>query len=459
MSGNLAALQAGFGGRVLTSDDADYDDARTVYNSMVAARPQVIAQCATAEDVPIALDYARVNHLPVAVRGGGHSVAGACTVDGGLVVDLRRLNDVTVDPDARTARVGGGAMWGDLDRATQPHGLATTGGRVSTTGVAGLTLGGGSGWLERRFGLACDNLLSVDLVTADGLRMTASDRENPELFWGLHGGGGNFGVVTSLTFRLRPLPEFSIALLLWPAEQGRAVAGAFRSLLSGSLETFGGTFMYITGPPEEFVPAHLQGRRCSGVIVTYCGAAEDLRDYIAPLLQMSPDGQVVTDIPYARFQSMLDVPGGFRNYWSAEHLKDLPDVVLDRFCERSADMPVPTPSQQLLIPLGGAVGRGATWPGFNRDDAWIVHPLGQWTEPGDDDRVRAWARDLRADVRPWSTGDVYLNFIGDEGEDRVVAGYGPANYRRLARLKAELDPDNVFNRWHNVRPERAGTGV
>jgi FAD/FMN-containing dehydrogenase len=456
---SIDALRAGFAGRVITAKDTDYDDARSLFNSMVTARPQVIAQCSTAADVPIALDFARVNRLDVAVRSGGHSVAGASTADRGLVIDLRQLNEVSVDPGARTARVGGGATWGDLDRATQPHGLATTGGRISTTGVAGLTLGGGSGWLERKFGLACDNLLSVDLITADGRRMTANEQENRELFWALHGGGGNFGIATSMTFRLHDLPEFSVALLIWPADQGRAVAGAYRSLLTDAPDDLGGGFVYLTGPPEEFVPASLQGQLCAAVVATYCGPESELRDLLAPLLMAAPQGQMIADVPYAAFQSMLDVPPGLRNYWSAEHLKDLPDEALDRFCERPGDMVVPSPSQQLLLPLGGAVARGAAWPGFNRQDAWIVHPLGTWPNAADDDRARSWARNLQADVRQWSTGDVYLNFIGDEGEERVVAGFGLDNYRRLARLKAELDPDNVFNRWHNVRPARAGSGV
>jgi FAD/FMN-containing dehydrogenase len=453
------ALRAGFGGRVVTPRESDYEDVRAIFNSMVTARPQVIAQCAGAADIPIALDFARVNRLDVAVRSGGHSVAGASLADGGLVIDMRKLNDVTVDPEARTARVGGGAVWGDVDRATQPHGLATTGGRVSTTGVAGLALGGGSGWIERKFGLACDNLLSVDLVTADGRQVTANEQENRELFWALHGGGGNFGIATAFTFRLHELPEFSIALLLWPAEQGRAVVGTYRSMLSDAPEEVGGACLYLTGPPEEFVPAHLQGARCAGVLVTYCGPEAELREFIAPLLATAPEGQLITDIPYAQLQSMLDDPPGFRNYWSAEHLKDLPDEALDRFCERSADMIIPSPSQHILLPLGGAVSRGAAWPGFNRNDAWVVHPLGLWSDPADDERAKAWARNLMADMRQWSTGDVYLNFIGDEGEERVVAGYGLDNYRRLARLKADLDPDNVFNRWHNVRPARADTGV
>jgi len=456
---SVDALRAGFGGRVVTQQDADYEDVRAVFNSMVTARPQLIAQCVNAADIPIALDFARVHGLEIAVRSGGHSVAGACLADGGLVIDMRRLNEVTVDPEARTARVGGGAVWADVDQATQPHGLATTGGRVSTTGVAGLTLGGGSGWIERKFGLACDNLLSVDLVTADGRRLTANDQENRELFWALHGGGGNFGIATAFTFRLHELPEFSAALLVWSPERGREVAAAYRSLIANAPDEVGGAFVYITGPPLEFVPEHLQGTRVSAVLVTYCGPESALRDVIAPLLAMSPDGRLVTDLPYAQLQSMLDDPPGFRNYWSAEHLKDLPDAALDRICARSADMPVPTPSQQILIPLGGAVSRGAAWPGFNRADAWVVHPLGLWPDPADDDRARRWARELQADVRPWATGDVYLNFIGDEGEERVVAGFGLDNYRRLARLKADLDPDNVFNRWHNVRPARAGSGV
>jgi FAD/FMN-containing dehydrogenase len=465
MTGNLLepasidALRAGFGGRVVTQQDPDYEDVRSVFNSMVTARPQVIAQVETAGDIPIALDFARMNHLDVAVRSGGHSVAGASLADGGFVIDMRRLNDVRVDPNLRTARVGGGAVWADVDRATQPHGLATTGGRVSTTGVAGLTLGGGSGWLERKFGLACDNLLSVDLVTADGRRLTANEQENRELFWALHGGGGNFGVATAFTFRLHELPDFSVALLVWSPEKGREVAAAYRSLIANAPDELGGGFVYITGPPEPFVPAHLQGARVSVVVATYCGPEAELRDLLAPLLAMAPDGQLVTDVPYAQFQSMLDVPPGLRNHWSGEHLKNLPDEVLDRFCARSPDMIVPSPSQHLLFPLGGAVAHGAAWPGFNRHDAWVVHPLGVWSDPADDDRARAWVRALQADVRPWSTGDVYLNFIGDEGEERVVAGFGLDNYRRLARLKADLDPDNVFNRWHNVRPAKPLTGA
>ncbi|MPZ84210.1 MAG: FAD-binding protein [Actinophytocola sp.] len=453
---SVDALRKEFAGRVVTPQESDYEDIRSVFNSMITARPQVIAQCGSTADIRDALDFARTNRLDVAVRSGGHSVAGSCLAEDGLVIDMRRLDSVTVDPEVGTARVGGGAVWADVDQATQPHGLATTGGRVSTTGVAGLTLGGGSGWVERKFGLACDNLISVDLVTADGRELTANEQENQELFWALHGGGGNFGIATAFTFRLHKLPDFSIALLVWPGDQGRAVAGGYRGLLTGAPDDVGGGLLYLTGRPEDFVPEHLHGTLCTGVLVTYTGPVAELRELIAPLLAMAPEGQLVTDIPYADLQCMLDDPPGYRNYWSAEHLTQLPDEALDRFCERAEDMIVPSPSQHLLLPLGGAVARGAAWPGFDRGNEWVVHPLGLWEDPADDDQARAWARNLRADMHRWATGDVYLNFIGDEGEDRVVAGYGEANYRRLAAVKADLDPDNVFNRWHNVRP--AGKG-
>lgn len=445
-------LRSGIDGRVVTPLDNDYEDVRSIFNTMITARPQVIAQCATVGDIKTALAFARRRELPVAVRSGGHSVSGASLVEGGLVLDLRRMNAVTVDPVQRTARVGGGANWGDFDRATQPYGLACTGGRVSTTGVAGLTLGGGSGWIERKFGLACDSLLSLGLVTADGRDVTASEHENPDLFWALHGGGGNFGVVTEFTFRLHELPEFSMALLLWPADQGRAVAGVYRDLIDNAADEVGGGLLYLTGPPEDFLPEHLVGTLCCAVLVTYAGPETELRKAIGPLLASTPQGQVITDIPYADLQCMLDDPPGFRNYWSDENLRELPDEALDRFCERAYDMVMPSPSQHALLPWGGAVARGENWPGFNRTARWAAHPLGLWEDPADDDRAIAWARNLRADMRPWSSGDVYLNFIGDEGADRVIAGYGPENYRRLQGIKAEYDPDNVFNRWHNILP-------
>ncbi len=431
-----------------------YDEARTVFNAMIDRRPAVIAQCESAEDVKAAFEHARSEGLDVAVRGGGHSVAGASSIDGGLVIDMRRMNAVDVDPEAKTARAGGGATWHDFDLATQPHGLAATGGRVSTTGVAGLTLGGGSGWIERKFGLACDNLISVDLVTPDGREVTASEDENPELFWALHGASGNFGVATSLTFRLHDMPAFTAALLLWPAERGPELATIYRDLIEGGApEELGGGVAYLTGPPEEFVQEHLHGQRCVGLIGTFAGPEAEARDLLAPFLALEPEGELFMEMPYVEFQQAIDDPPGFRNYWSVEHLASLPDEAIDAYCGHGEEMIVPSPSQHLLVPWGGQVERDAdAWPLPHRSAQWVVHPFGLWDAADDDERGKAWARKVCAEMKPYSTGAVYLNFIGDEGEDRVIAGFGRENYDRLAAVKAEYDPENVLRLHHNIRP-------
>jgi FAD/FMN-containing dehydrogenase len=456
MSGEqeLTELRGRFDGRVLSPDDGDYEDARAIFNSMIDRRPAVIAQCASGGDVVAALAFARAQGLEVAIRGGGHSVAGACLTDGGLVIDLRTMNDVSIDPEARVATVAGGATWADFDAACQPHGLATTGGRVSSTGVAGLTLGGGSGWLERKFGLACDSLLSAEIVLADGRTVNASADENPELFWALHGAGGNFGVVTELRFRLFDLPAATLALLIFPAERGPEVLRRYRDLIeAGAPDELGGGILYITGPPEDFVPSHLQGRLVAGAAAIYAGTERETREAFAPIFELGPEGELVAEMPYAEIQCALDDPPGYRNYWSAEHLESLPDEAIDIFCERAHDMVVPSPSQHIIFPWGGAVARqGLEWPLPHRRATWVMHPLGLWEDPADDDQAVAWARGTCADFKQFATGGVYLNFIGDEGEDRVVAGFGRENYARLAAVKAEFDPGNVFRLHHNVQP-------
>ena len=442
----------GFKGALFTEDAAGYDEARSVFNAMIDRRPAYIAQCTDADDVIAALDFARGKGLPVSVRSGGHSVAGNSLVDDGLVVDMRNVNAVSVDPDARTATVGGGATWSHFDRAAQPHGLATTGGRVSTTGVAGLTLGGGSGWFERKFGLACDNLIAVDLVTADGRQVTASEDENPELFWALHGGGGNFGIATSFEFRLHPLPVATLALLLFPAERGPEVLRRYRGFAEQAPDELGGGAIFLTGPPEPFVPEHLQGRLVLGVGVMYAGGEGEAREVAAPMFELSPEGQMVAEMPYAELQCALDDPPGLRNYWSAEHLEQFPDEAVELFCARAEDMVVPSPSQQIVVPWGGAVIRNAgDWPLASRHALWTVHPFGLWSDPADDERGKGWARATCDDMKPYATGDVYLNFTGDEGEERVQAGFG-GSYERLAAVKAEWDPDNIFRQNHNVKP-------
>ncbi|MGW3288899.1 FAD-binding oxidoreductase [Streptomyces sp. NPDC001002] len=449
----LTALREDLVGDVFAPGDPGYDEARTVFNAMIDRRPAVIAQCVSEDDVVRAVRFGRELDLPIAVRGGGHSVAGMALNDGGLVVDLRHLRAVSVNPVGEAVQIAGGATMSDLDRACQPHGLATTGGRVSTTGVGGFVLGGGSGWLDRWCGLAVDNLLGADLVTADGERVHASAEDNPELFWGLHGGGGNFGIATSLTLKLHALPEFSIALVLYLPEFGPEVVRTYRDLIATGPDEASGGALYITGPPADFVPPHLVGTLLCAALLTYAGPEEDMLKLAEPLLALPHESQVVGAMPYADVQCMLDDPPGMRNYWSAEYLKGAPDDYLEVFCAGAQSMPVPTGTMHVLFPLGGAIAAGPhEYPVPYRDAPWATHPFAMWEDPADDERCAQWVRDMRAEARPWSTGDVYLNFIGDEGAERVVAGVGAENAGRLAALKQQYDPDNVFRFNHNIRP-------
>lgn len=449
---SLDAFRRDLRGAVVVPGETSYDEARTLFNSMIDKRPAVFAQCVDAHDVARALRFAQDTGLEVAVRGGGHGVAGTALTDGGLVIDLRRMNGVLVDPQGRTARVGGGATMSDLDRATEPHGLATTGGRVSTTGVGGFTLGGGTGWLDRKLGFAADRLLAIDLVRADGTMLHASQTENPELFWALHGGGGNFGVATAFEFRLDPLPSVAIAFLVWPAESGPAVLRRYRDLIEAAPDEVGGAAVYLTGPPEEPFPPDMVGKLLFGVLVAYAGPAAEATPYVDPLLELSPSLQMVLEASYADFQCMFDDPPGYRNYWTAEHLTGLPDDAIDVLHAHASDMLVPSPTQLGLLHQGGKPSReGHGWPTPFRTDPWVVHPFGMWESPADDARGTQWAHDIRTDIAPWASGDVYLNFIGDEGEERVAAGFGE-HYQRLARVKAEHDPSNVFHLNHNIKP-------
>lgn len=443
----------GFTGRVVLPQDPDYDESRQVFNGMIDKRPRVIAQCGSVEDVSRAINYARENGLEIGVRGGGHGVTGAALAEDGLVIDLRRMNSVTVDPQAQTAVVEGGATMSNLDRATEPFGLAVTGGRASTTGVGGFTLGGGSGWLERKFGLLCDNLVEAKLVTADGQVVTASEKENPELFWALHGGGGNFGVATSFTFQLHPLAAVTAALLVWPGAKGAEVLPAFRDFFDSAGDEVGGGMLYLTGPEAPFVPESLQGRRAFATLVTYAGPQAEASDVIAPMLRLGHEGEMVAEMPYAELQCMLDDPPGMRNYWSAEYLTGFPDEAIERFSACADTMIVPSGTQHPVFPQGGAVARNTgDYPLPWRNATWAVHPFGVWENPADDDRAREWARSVRQAVQPWSTGSVYLNFIGNEGADRVVSGFGEENYKRLVEVKRSWDPENLFHLNHNIKP-------
>jgi FAD/FMN-containing dehydrogenase len=450
----LSGLRKSFTGKIILPGDPDYDEARKIFNAMIDKRPGVIAQCGTVDDVVRAVQFGRDLGLEIAVRGGGHGVAGKALTNDGIVIDMRRMNTASVDPEARTVTVAGGATMSHLDRATQPYGLAGAGGRVSSTGVGGYTLGGGDGWLARKMGLACDNLLSVQLVTADGSIIQASDEENPDLFWALHGGGGNFGIATSFTFRLHELPVVTVALLLWRSDAGPRVLNAYRNYMEVAPDEVGGGALFLTGPAEKFVPEHLVNHLTFAILIVYAGAEAEARKLTAPLLSLGHEGELIEEMPYAELQCMLDDPPGYRNYWSVEYIDMFPDEAVQLFCSRAGDMIVPSPSQQVLLPQGGMVAKGpADYPIPWRQVPWCVHPLGLWEDPADDERGRQWAHDIRSDLIPWISGAVYLNFIGDEGQDRVVAGFGGKNYKRLAKVKAQFDPDNIFHLNHNIQPK------
>ena len=428
--------------------DAEYEDACTLFNSMIERRPRLVARCSAPEDVVAALAFGRERGLPIAVRGGGHSVTGRSLCDDGLVLDLRGMRDVEVDPLRRVARVGGGATWADVDRATGAHGLATTGGRVSTTGVAGLTMGGGSGWLERKHGLACDNLLAAQLVTAGGEIVRAAEDENPELLWALRGGGGNFGVVTALELALHPIESQVLGgLVLHPAERGPELLRLFRDLIANAPEELGLAFAFITAPDEADVPAELRGQPAVIVAGMYAGPVAEGEAALRELRAFGPPAaDYFEPTTYAEFNRSLDDPPGYRNYWTAEHLAELTDEAIEAIARRSAEIPA-SPSQLFIVPWGGALTRvdPTSSPLAGRQAAFVVHPLLLWEDEADDARMIALGRAYRDDLAPFSTGAAYLNFLGDEGEARVRAGFGEENYRRLAAVKERWDPDGVFH--------------
>jgi FAD/FMN-containing dehydrogenase len=435
-------------------DSPGYDEARTLFNAMIDRRPAVIAQCSTPAEVAEALKYADANSLEVAVRAGGHSVAGMSLNDGGLVVDVRPMKSVRVDSETRTATVGTGLTCGEFDRATQQHGLAITGGRVSTTGLAGFTLGGGSGWLERAFGFACDDLVSVDLVTATGEEVTASARENPELFWALHGGGGNFGVATSFTFHLHELgPKVHAGLLMWPGDAATEVSRGYRELALTAPNEESATLVYGIAPQESFVPPEMVGKMAVFVVYVYAGDAENGREHAKGYRALGPAVDLVGDTDYADFQCSLDDPPGKYNYWSADYHDELSDAALDVIIDSARNLPGPS-SQQLIAHWGGAVGGPAATatPLLNRNANWVSHPFGLGDTPQGGLDAKAWVKRFRQDIAPYATGGVWLNFIGDEGHARVRAAYGDENYERLARVKGEFDPNNTFRGNQNILP-------
>lgn len=454
----LRRLEDQLAGPVIRPGDADYDDARAVWNGSIDRQPSAIVRCQQLSDIRHGLAFAVEHELPLAVRGGGHSVAGFGTCDDGLVLDLRAMATVQVDPGRRLAVAGPGTVGAEFDRATQEHGLATTLGVMSTTGIAGLTLGGGIGWLQRTFGLTCDNLIAAEMLTADGRLVRASQDEHPELFWGLRGGGGNFGIVTSFEYRLHPVgPEVLCGLVAWPAEKAPEVLRLFREFTDDLEDELTVIAICRTAPPAPFLPEALHGRPIVALAVCYAGAVESGEAAVAPLRQFNdPAGDAIAVRPYTDFQAMFDAnwAPGFQNYWKAEYLSHLDDDIIDTFARYAVSHTSPL-SDFKIAAMGGAVARvGETDTACpHRNAPYVLNINTRWEDPAETEHHLRHTRAFFEDAKPASAGGVYVNFLGDEGTDRVEHAYrGGDTFTRLQALKGQWDPDNVLRINHNIPP-------
>lgn len=456
----LQSLRDRIAGEVIVPGDARYDEARTSWNGRFDPRPAVVVRCHDARDVVASVAVARERGLPLSVRGGGHSYAGKAIGDGAVAVDLSAMNDVVVDAERRTATVGPGATWADVDREAQAHGLATTGATVSSVGVAGFTLGGGSGYLARRHGLGLDNLLSVEVVIADGRVLAASEAENADLFWALRGGSGNFGVVTSLELRLHPVgPEVVTAQAFHPIEHARDVLRFYREFMDTASDDVTAYAFGLRVPPVDPFPAQHRGDPALALVACHCGDdVEEGRTSLQPLAGFGdPFLSAVQTVPYTAAQQAFDAgtPAGLRWYTRAHYLDALTDDAIDTFARHVESLAGPY-TMAYFEPCGGAVGRVApdatAFP--HRHAAYGLHILPGWTEPADDEELTRWARDFHHAMAPHATGGVYVNLLGGDEADRVQAAYG-TNYERLAGLKAQYDPENLFRVNHNIPPAHA----
>jgi len=455
-SDDVAALAAQVSGGVLTAADAGYDDARKVWNATVDRRPALIARCLTESDVEAAVRFAAARRMLLSVRSGGHHIAGNAVAEGGLMIDLSAMKTVTVDPDARTARVGAGALLADVDRATQAHGLAVPLGINSTTGVAGLTLGGGFGWLTRRHGMTVDNLLGATVVTADGTVHVVSATSEPDLFWALRGGGGNFGVVTSFEFRLHPVgPELYAGLVVYPFAQARAVLRAWRDFNVTAPDELSVWAVLRKAPPLPFLPTSAHGTDVVVLPLVHSGDVESGARAAAPVLGFGePIASHLGPMPYAGFQTAFDplLTAGGRNYWKSNNFSALGDDAIDVIIDAAAQSPGPE-CEIFVAQLGGAMARVApdATAFVGRDAHYIMNVHGRWSDPRDDDKVRSWARRSFAAAAPHATGSGYVNFLTEDEGERVAASYG-VNHARLQALKNRYDPGNVFRMNLNIAP-------
>jgi len=451
----IQAFKSALRGPVVQRGDPEYDATRKVYNAMIDKRPQLIARCVDVADVMTAIKFAREQNMLLAVRGGGHNGAGLGVCDEGLVIDLSGMKGARVDPKARTARVGGGCTWGEVDHATHAFGLACPSGIISTTGVGGLTLGGGIGHLSRKYGLAIDNVLEADVVLADGRQVTASAQENPDLFWAIRGGGGNFGVVTSFLFRLHPVKNIIGGPTFWPIERSAEVMRWYGDFIRSAPRELNGFFAFLTVPPAPMFPQELHLKKMCGVVWCYAGDADKADKVFEPVKRFGPPALYgIHEIPFPALQSVFDglYPPGHQWYWRADFVNELSDKAIGLHVEHGSRMPTMQSSMH-LYPIDGAVHDvGATETAFAyRTTNWASVIVGVDPDPANKDRITDWTKDYFDALHPHSAGGAYVNFMMDEGQERVQATYGQ-NYARLAAVKHKYDPTNLFRVNQNIRP-------
>ena len=456
-TGAFEALKTAIRGEVVLATDAGYEQARSIWNAMIDRKPAAIVRCAGVADVMHSIAFARDHGLPLAVRGGGHNIAGNALCNDGLVIDLSHWRGVRVDPNTRRARVDPGATLGDFDHETQAFGLATPLGINSTTGVAGLTLGGGFGWLTRQFGMTVDNLVSAELVTAESKRLLASETENPDLFWALRGGGGNFGVVTQFEFQLHPVgPQILAGLLVFPFTQARGVLARYRDFVAEMPDNMNVWIVLRKAPPLPFLLEEVHGKEVVVMPVFHVGDIEDGKRRIEPLRRFAkPYGEHVGVIPYAAWQQAFDplLTPGARNYWKSHNFTRLSDGAIDTIIQYAGKLP--SPQCEIFIgTIGGATTRVASdaMAYSSRDAKYVMNVHGRWESAAEDDRCVAWAREFFTKSQPFASAGAYINFLTQEETDRIAFAYGPT-FKRLVDLKKKYDPTNFFRMNQNIKPQ------
>ena len=451
----MKAFREALRGVILEPNDLDYDEARKVYNAMIDKKPRMIVQCTDVADVKLAVNFARENKILLSIRGGGHNAGGLGICDDGLVIDLSQMRYTRVDPRLKTITVGGGTTWGEVDHASHAFGMATPSGIISTTGVGGLTTGGGLGYLSRKFGLSIDNLLSVDMVLADGSFVTANESENRDLFWAIRGGGGNFGVITAFTFHLHKLDTVYAGPMLFELSETEEVLKWYRKFIKYAPDDLYGFFAFLTVPPAPPFPEHLHLRKMCGIIWNYTGTKEMAEKTFKPIREFKkPALDLVDFLPYPALQSMFDglYPKGLEWYWKADFVNDIPDEAIHKHLEFGKKLPS-MHSTMHLYPVNGHASRvNATDTAWNfRDATWAMVIVGVDPDPANKEQITRWAKDYYEALHPFSAGGAYVNFLMDEGEERVKATYGK-NYDRLVKIKSRYDPQNLFCINQNIKP-------